>query len=439
MWARETTDDWAVEISNSEGFTVVEEDAAPESTPDNYRVLVEVFFERTYRSGDYVRVAQLTGQPNPANGYMYFDMSSILAAQCRVSREEPVVPNWGTTDSFLADNLRRYYVRYTEEYGAPTVVQDWSYLNVKLVMDGGVSQAVHKASGYFGYLSTLDVNDAFLTWTPDGKRVGLYGPEYLTWYNHTEADQEVILEVVMYDVDTGSAKSPLFFNVPVTAGAMECAVFPADLKRLLGDVIIDANPDAYKYTLRVVDATSDWEGSSPTYLSESRTYFVDRNYYESVRYVQYLNGFGLPETIRCTGEWAKRLEVQRSTAERPLPPGYTAVASDNFQYARAFTPLLTYRTGYLRKGDAETLQELLIAGEVYDVSADGYIPLQITDNRFDVTSTYEDLHAYQFVCRPRLNMKNFSAKKLSQSDADGWEEPDGAFWFDALQVAWAMP
>ena len=175
------------------------------------------------------------------------------------------------------------------------------------------------------------------------------------------------------------------------------------------------------------------------FLSEARTYYIDRDYYESTRYVQYLNGFGVPETIRCTGEWAKRVEVDRSTAVRPLLPGYLDTASDNFQFAREFTPILIYRTGYIRKGDAETLQELLIAGELYDVSADGYIPLLLTDQRFDVTSTYETLHAYQFACRPRLNMKNFSTKKLTQSDADSWEEPDGESWFDALQVAWQMP
>jgi len=439
--ARSTEAGWEVDISNTGGFTVTQDtDGTADSTPDNYRVLVEVFFEQSYRSGDYTRVAQLTGQPNPANGYLYFDLSSVLASHCRASRTEPMVPNWGTTGAFVADNLRRYYVRYTEQYGTPAVVQEWAHLDVKFVMDGGVSQAVHKQSGYFGYLSTLDETDAFLTWTPNGKRVGLYTPEYLTWYNYTDADQDVILEVVMYDVDTGAAKSSLFFvSFSDSVRAKECAVFPADLSRLIGDVNIGANTDAYKYTLRVVDNTSDWEGGSPEYFSEARTYYIDRNYYESTRYVQYLNGFGLPETIRCTGEWGKRIEVQRSTAERPLPPGYTPVASDNFQYARAFNPLLTYRTGFLRKGDAETLQEMLIAGEIYDVSADGYIPLQITDNRFDVTSTYEDLHAYQFACRPRLNMKNFSSKKLSQSDADAWEEPSGDFWFDALQVAWAMP
>jgi hypothetical protein len=433
---------WTVDMENTGGFTVVlDEEGKPDTTPENYRVLVEVFFEKTYRSGDYERVAQLTGTPEPELGFLYFDISSVLAAHCRASRADPLVPNWNTAGPFVADNLRRYYVRYTEEYGAPATVQPWAYTAVKLVVDGGVSQAVHKQSGYFGYLSTLDVNDSFLTWTPDGKRISTHTPEWLTWYNHTGVEQSVGLAFVRYDVDTGVGTGGFFpfSGPPLVVRPNECAVFPANLSSFLADVVIDTYTDVYKYTLRVIDTTSDWEGGSPVFLSEPRTYYIDREYYEGTRYVQYLNGFGVPETIRCTGEWGKRVEVNRSTAVRPLLPGYQATASDNFQHARDFTPILIYRTGYLRKGDAETLQELLIAGEVYDVSADGYIPLLITDNRFDVTSTYESLHAYQIACRPRLNMKNFSTKKLTQSDADAWEEPDGEFWFDALQVAWQMP
>jgi hypothetical protein len=442
LTARDTDVTWTVEIANTGGFSVSQDtDGVADATPENYRVLVEVFFEAGYGSGDYTRVAQLTGTPNAADGLMYFDIGSVLAAHCRASRAEPLVPVWSTEDPYVADNLRNYYIRFTEEYGAPTAVQPWAYTDVALAMDGGVSQAVHKEAGFFGYLSTLDGTDAFLTWMPDGQRVSLDSPEYLTWYNHTGAEQTVLIEIIMYDVDTGAAKTPLFFvgTTPLVVPAKHAAVFPANLRRIVSDTNITDNADAYKYTIRVVDYLSDWEGDGGTYLSEARTYYLDRDYYESTRYVQYLNGFGVPETVRCTGEWGKRVDVARSTATRPLLPGYAATASDSFQYASSAVPILVYRTGYIRKADAEVLQEMLLAGEIYDVSADGYIPIQISDNRFDVTSTYETLHAYTFSCRPRLDMKNFSKKKISVSDADGWEDPSGDYWFDALQIAWQLP
>jgi len=252
----------------------------------------------------------------------------------------------------------------------------------------------------------------------------------------------VPIEVVRYDVDTGAAAAALFVyeGNGIDVLPMESLIIPvgpAIVEDALGSTFLAA--DHYKYVVRVVDESSDYEGGDPDYLSQPVTYYVDREYREASRYIQYANGFGAPETWRCTGEWSKRLQGTRQVATRPLQPGYSATASDTFQYARAFDPVFIYRTGYLRKGEAEVLQEMLIAGDLYDVSSEGYIPLRITDNRFDVTSTYEDIHAYQFSASPRLAMRNFSKKQVSGTVSDAWQEPNNDSWFDALTVPWNLP
>lgn len=432
--ARSTESGWSLDVSNDAGFTVTPAAAVADSTPDNYRVLVEVMFEKTYMAGDYERVAQLEGYPENDTGYLRFDLSSILAANCHATRAEPLVPVFGTSDVAVADNLRRYYVRYAEDYGEPAETQDWEYLAVKYAMDGGVSQAVHAESGYLGYLSALDASNSFLTWMPDGKELGLEQPEFLPWYNYSGGSKEAVLQVVRYNVDTGAAATTLYVyeGNGVTVRPMETLLIPVG-PDALGVTFDDEH---YKYAVRVVDASSDYEGGDPEYLSEARTYYLDREYSEALRYLQYLNSFGVPDTWRCTGEWSKRLIVQRQTAVRPLQSGYSETASDNFQWGRTFDPVFIYRTGYLRKGEAEVLQELLISGELYDVATDGYIPLRLTENRFDVTSTYEDRHAYQLAAQPRLSMKNFSKRAQSVGAADTWQEVDSTSWFDALQIAW---
>lgn len=438
--ARDTSAAWYVTLSNTGGFSVATDAGSSDATPDNYRVLAEVFFEKTYNIGDYERVAQLEAIPATDTGWTYFDISSILAAHCRSNRSEPLVPAFGTDALALADNLRRYYIRYTEDYGSPSETQEWQYTDIKYVMDGGVSQAVHAEAGYFGYLSEKSVSDAFLTWMPDGKTIGESQPEYLAWYNYTGSDKTVTLEVVRYDVDTGAPKATLYaYEFDLTARAYETILFPVSPDILAADLSTSFATDVYKLVLRVVDASSDYEGGDPTYLSEQRTYYIDRQYYEPTRYVQYLNSFGVPECWRCTGDWTKKLAVKRELATKSLAPGYNSLASDNFQYGRTFTPGLIYRTGYLRKGEAEVLQELLLAGECYDVEAAGYIPLLITSTSFDVTGTRETLHSYQLNAQPRLDMKNFSKKQVTAGSADSWQEPDGSSWFDALLVAWQEP
>lgn len=420
---------WDIELTTDSGFAVADFAAVASTIPANYRVLFEVYCEATYNGGDYSLAAQLQGVPDDATGDLYFDISSVLAAHCRATRAEPLVPAWGTLTPAAADNIRRYYVRYTEEYGSPAVAQDWSYSGgIKKAMDGGVSQALFAEGDFLG---AMDETDAFLTWMPDGKKLGLEQPEFLAWYNHTGNTRTVYLRVVWYDVTDGAASSPTdYFTPGLSVAAGDVALFPV-WPELFG---LDAEADAYKYTVQVGYMNISFEE-----LSQERTYYIDREYYESERNVAYLNSFGLPECWRCTGEWGKRLKVDRRTGEKPLLPGYNELASDRFQYDRLWDNEIIYRTGYLRKDEAEVLQEMLIAGEVYDVSEQGYIPLQITSNSFRVTDTRQDLHSYEFTAQPRMDMKNYSKKKLSSLFSEAWLDEFGQPWFDAFTIAWEVP
>jgi len=435
--------DWIVSIDNSEGYTNGSTAATSDTTPDNYRVLMEVYFEKNYLAGDYVLAAQIEGYPDQ-NGYSYYDISSILEAQCRAYRSEPFVPTFGTSTPEVSDNLRRYYVRITEEYGAPPEAQEWQYDDLRYVVDGGISQELYGeyyTSLSVGWFAEVDVNTSFLTWMPDGKEISLDQPEWLAWYNYTGGDKSTVLQIVRYDVDTGAAATPEYvdFGGAPTAKNYETMLFPICPDILSGDwSIVFADTD-YKFTVRVVDAESDYAGGSPEYLSPARTYYLDRTYYESKRWIQYRSGFGCPEVWRCTGDLDTRLRVDRQIAVRPLQPQYSTFATDQYQYARVFNQEFVYRTGYLRRSDAAVLQEMLITGEVYDVSSAGYIPLQLLSETFDVTSSRRDLHSYQFNARPRLDMRNYSKKKLMALVSGSWEEPDGALWFDAFLISWDLP
>ncbi len=416
---------WDLDVTNAGGFTITLDAAVADATPENYKALLDVFFENTYREGDYAQAARLEGLPEAGTGYVYFDLSAVLSAECRAARSEPLVPEWGTNTPFLGDNMRRWYFRYTEQYGAPVAAQPWTYGIDKTAYDGGVSQARY-ADGDF--LADMDGDNALLTWMPDGKSLALEQPEYLTWYNHTSATRTVYLRVVWYNIADGTTSSPTdYFTPGLSVLAGESAVFPV-WPALFG---LDAETDAYKYTVQVGYTSITFSA-----LSQARSYYIDRDYYESERHLVYLNGFGVPETWRCTGEIAKRLRVQRQTAERPLSPGYNELASDRYQHARSWDVELTYRTGYLTKTQADALQELLIAGEVYDVSETGYIPLQITSSDFRVTETRQELHAYEFSAVARLNMKNYSRKTLTTAGSDAWLDEAGDPWWDELEISW---
>ncbi len=427
LTARDNDAGWTITIANTGGFTNSATAPTADTTPTNYAVQVEVLFETTYKGGDYRLAATLSNVPD-ADGYTYFDISSVLEAECRAALSMPEVPAWDTTDSALGDNMRRFYVRFTEAYGTPVVAQEWQYDSVRTCLNGGVSQQIYAAGDW---LAALDVTDAFLTWQPDGRKVGLTEPQYLTWYNWDTATRAVFVKMQWYDIADGTASTATDHLTEVSVAAGETALLPVG-PEVLG---LDSNADAYKYRVRVY--YDDGEEHQP--LSEWKTYYLDRDYYESERYVSFLNGFAAPEVLRCTGTWSKRLSVERSLASVPLLPGYNEFATEQYQYSRLFEQELTYRTGFITRAQAEALQELLIAGEIYDVSAEGYIPLRVTTNSFEVTDTYQDLHAYQFVALPRISSRNYSKKKLAAMASGAWLEPDGSSWFDTFLVAWETP
>lgn len=426
---KSTLSGWAITLSNSDGYPVTPLAAMDDSTPANYRVLFEVFFEKTYRGGDYISAALLEGQPDGETGYLFFDIGQVLESQCRAYRSEPLVPTWSTVTPVIADNLRRWYVRYTEQAGIPATTQDWQYTDVKLAMDGGISQSAWAENP--DYLETLTTGNSILSWLPDGRPVVKEAPEFLAWFNTTHADAMLRLNRQLFSATDGLAyENQTWYDAsPIVARPYETVLFP--LRPLLNATDFD-NPDAYKSRMVVLDE-ADMEVSPPW------IYYHDKTYYESLRHIQYINGFGVPETWTCRGQYAKRLRVSRSTAQRPLSPGFDAYATDTFQYASESEPQFTYRTGYLSKGLAETLQELLMVGELYDVSEDGYVPLLLTSNDFQITDTRESLHAYEFTAVPRLRLRNYSKRAVVAPDLNAWQEPGGEYWFDTAIQPWELP
>lgn len=424
--ARSTDAGWDIETTTTSAFSVADFAAVASTLPENYRVLFELYFEDTYRAGDFRQAAQMYGTPENGSGMVYFDVSPILSAECRAARAEPLVPVWSTSAPALADNLRRYYVRYTEEYGAPPAADDWQYGSTNTALDGGIGQSLFAAGAF---LAGLDSTDALLTWMPDGRRLGLQQPEFLAWYNHSGSAKSVYVEMQWYDVADDTLSSSLFFfdGSPLSVRAEEVALLPVN-PTLLG---LDAEPSAYKYRVRVTNGAAEW--------SQWRTYYIDRDDYESRRYLQYLNSFGVPECHRCTGDFSKKLRVERAVAQKPLLPGYNERASDRYQHSRAWENELVYRTGFLTAAEAEVLQEMLIAGELYEVSSAGYIPLMLTGNAFDVVETRQNLRSYALQCVPRLDSRNYSKQRLAALLSGAWLEPDGSAWFDDILVPWEEP
>lgn len=436
FWAEalELDDNWTVSwdtsgISTPPSFDVVDTETVTASTePENYRILWDLMLESEYLSGVYEKAASGEAFLN-AESEAYLNLEKIMDAKARTTLANPPIPAYDNSDPLLADNLRRYYIRYREDYD-DIVDPAWTPATGKQVMIGGIAQNLFAAGDF---LSGLTSDTSFLSWKPDNRTLGIGQKEYLAWYNYTGLEKNLVLEIVGTQPD-GTTSSPSFaFESPnVSALPGQTILFP---------VGISQNPTGrVSYTVRVIDKSAGaYDGGSAVYLSPPRTYQIDGYYRETERQIMYLNGFGCPETLRCTGYFDNDFSIDREDAEGILSPGYSATTRQKFQHNEEWRNAFTYRTGYMPRLEIDSLQELLIGNQAYEIYEAAYIPLYITTKSVPITQTRQLLHSITFAAEPALRQGNYSNVLIDASTVgDLWLVSDSGYWLTIFGQRWEL-
>lgn len=402
--AKSLNADWVVDLDVSgvtPSVTVVQDlTVIPNSTPPNYRVQMEVFFEDTYMGSDYHQVASLRAAPD-AFGFVFFEIQQIIHAEFETTRPSAPLPPYGSDTMLIADNLRRYFVRFTEEYGTPVEVQPWQYDDTRRALFGGISQQKWLTTDFFSILSR---DNCWLSFYPDKKKITPDQPEWLKFYNYMPDTYQIFLKVEVFDATESGYKTIInpFSATKLELSQYETALIPVNYNALgLGDTGV---ADIVKYTVQVLG-----ELDMQIYqLSDVLTFYVDYTTYKDQRYLMYLNSFGLPETLRTTGLLDKQLEVNREILSRSLAFADEYTSYENRQYAENFRNIYTFRSGYYSRAEVDALQELLIYNRAWDVSSVGVFGLLILTDKFQVTQTFQFLHSIEFDAVLSLSPRNYS-------------------------------
>lgn len=440
LWieALDTAAGWTVEFDSSGIASGSPSDfhyaAEASNIPDNYYVLVDIFVENTYDQGDYERVAILKGVPD-ADSNLHFNIEEVLDKHIfrLIALDSGLpIPRFTDNEVVKADVTRRYFFRYTEysdDLAEPVVATS----DIKLALCGGIAANLWAEYDFF---TSIGIDNSLLTWYPDGKNVSTEQPEWLSWYNYTGEAKTIVLQLIRYTA-TETLPNLYAFDIleKVEAQDKEILLIPCGYEQLG----IDDEDEVLKYTVRVVDADSDWEGGNPEYLSQARTFYVDIFYYEEKRYVQYLNGFCLPETLRCVGNFSSDLEVQRETTTRLLTEDYSSAFRELKQAAHDYDNIFTYRSGYLSKHEVDALQELLLYNHAWEVYEEGYIPLLIRSDRFALFTTRQYLHSVAFEAVPALRRRQYSNVTIPMTEEQaGWRTAADSFWKTTFGSPWQI-
>lgn len=431
--AKDTSTEFDVAFTGTPGpdISLDNEEAWQNTIPVGYAIIMDVFVERVYGSGEYIHSASLEAVPN-ADSEAWFDLSSVLHKEGLLGLPDPPLPVWDSATPYLAPTLRNYYVRISELTGLAVNVQ---VLDIKQFYLGGIAQNLFAEYDFF---ATLNNANSLITWTPDGKEVAPGQNEWLAWYNYGETAALAKIELTIISPAGSTDTNYVYQNNGVSVPPGGILLFPVGLQVML-DAISVTNDTVVKYTVRVV--TNDSTPEANTYLSQPRSYYIDRRYYEDVRYLQYLSGFYLPETLRCTGIFGTELEVDREESQRVLTPDYASTTTEQFQHAQDWRNYFRYHTGYMRRFDLDALQELLIYGRAYEVYAQGYIPLLLKGKSFPIHETTQNLYSAQIQAEPALRQINYSNLNIPlDTDAaeEGWLLVAGDYWRTVFGQIWKL-
>ncbi|PHN06947.1 hypothetical protein [Flavilitoribacter nigricans] len=397
----EVDSDWVLTMTSSTALTITNYDTALATTaPDNYSILVDVFFEEEYGTGEYSRISKHE-LPLNSTGTACLDLSEVIWQKVKGSLPQVPLNSIHGTDIVIADNLRNYYYRYREDYD--DVSPAWTVSVTKKAMAGGITQDLFATTNFLGTRSAIN---SLLTWYPSGKSVAPDQPEWINWFNFNVSSKSIAIELKVWtalsDTPTISYKHTLVDPVVDMWEVANIPVGPTQL--VIGDTI-------KKYSVQVIDRNDYNSSGTITPLSEVRIFYIDRLPQQEVRYILYENGFCLPEVLRCTGISNNQLNVQREERTHVLPKDYTELSPEISQYKEEYSNAHTFRTGYIGRNEVDALQELLIYNRAFEVENTTYIPLHIQGNRYQVSNTNEFLNGVQFVAIRQLSDKIYRRRE----------------------------
>jgi len=375
--------------------TVTNDIAPTTSFPENHKVWIEIFFET---ANGLERVSRNEAYAD-ANSIISFDIAEVIDAELENEQPELPIPDFNSSDIQLHDIVRQYYIRYREDYDG-IESPEWTSSSTKYALFGGVAQDMFAELNFFDMLSE---DHSLLTWYPTGKSVSLDQPEWVAWYNYFEGGKGVLVEVTWYDVDGNPTTDIKYTGNTVNCPANHVMLVPVGYTQLGID-----ESTAIRYSVRLMDRGEYEENPQTVYISEVREFYLDRGYHKEKNYLMYLNSFNCPETLRCVGDFSKSLDVKRKKSSKILAADFTAATPEVSQHNQSFNNGLTFRSGYLSKAEVDALQELLIYGQVWQVSEDNTFKLELMTSKFDLIETMKFLNSISFEARPALNPKSYS-------------------------------
>jgi uncharacterized membrane protein len=363
---------------------------------ENFKIYCDVYAYDSLDQTIFSKLISLEGIPDNSN-QVTFDLSPHLDKY--VLSLKPTIDQTSYLEGDVAyyANTKKYFVRYGESYGIPSVSLIANTSAEKYAILGGRD---YLNFTYSSFVTLIGLKKTIQSTQPATRYVSQTTPALIYTFRSNAANLAVRARVKFYYSDNTSA-SLIIAAVALTkwAGVIHNVSYGYFLN-IPG--AIDTTKTLLKYEVYLDTGTG-------LILSDTITYIMDYMNYEYERYFLYENSQGGFDVLRCIGPLTETVIYDPMESRKITLPTYSPEDHEEFTYNTTKSNTFKISTGYHTRDFIKSLEDFFLSKKVYLISESGsHIPVNILSKKAEKPGDLDQMFAIDFEFKYAFTDKSFT-------------------------------
>jgi hypothetical protein len=382
----------------------------------NYSFHVDLYIEDTYKSGKFIPVATMEGKPDDA-GRAVFNLAPRLE-----SFLNPRMPSPSTIKRLEIQNNKQYYFVAAESFGdnpAPSLIRKST---TRRVLRGGLDDFGHKRFNHRDAKKHFE--NKWITHWPIEREITEEQPQYLSlFYPGLPTGRSNILK-------SGGQGLNIFCEVTYKDGTTNEFILHNATEALADETFTFSVGIINNPTLRSMNAAKEiqsyaveaWaNGRLGSYqITQKVNFKVVPSHYQDL-FLIYENSLGAWETVRVNGARKSKVEVKKEEYSR-IQDITNTDRKTIFHQMESYSEPLAVTTGPIDPDVHNLMLELFTSEDIVLVTPKGYLPVEISSDKYDFENTAENVKSHEFVIRRSQYERNYPVEGIAGKEVEEMDE-----------------
>jgi hypothetical protein len=421
--------------------TSVKTAGVPEVPRANFAVVLQLFCEKEdYTGFELIRETRLPVKYG-TSGVCEDDVAEVLNSYIQKSGID--IPDSGSLVPLVCKKTaRKFYFRYGESWGADISVKTLHTSASYTVIEGGLSYVGSYLNNLKSYIVPDNANpskDRFLRQGNNQVYTRSNQPQFLYFFNTRATQANAVL------------KKKVLFTDGTAPLVSSSAAFNLEQYRKYA---FNVRFDQLIVSEKVVQRYEVWlEAANGTVLSETRTFWIDYELKQYVRYFLNWSSWGALDSRVCYGKGTSESEINQQEAKRIRKPGYDIKAGDSTVFDVKQTSSFKVSTGFISRNALVLNRDFYTSAKKFRYVKGLMLPIKLTSKQIpelrDGSNLYYQEFEYQYlfdddaytegdVEEPGISFDGFffnSANPLVHSSGLAETDPTVPSWVKSITTA----